>query len=494
MHMNINFLSTILKILVVIPIIICILKVVFASKKGRGKSYIIKTVVSNGILVAFMLFAVSFMDTEMNKTSSYIKGQHPISITDITYGQALDSVCENQKWNRVTREYSSSDQAIVQMDADYTYGNENHKITIQFSYGYHEFKEDTPFRIVFVGLDGAKESSISDMQDIVYEMFVYYAKTAGITLDESVKDSILYSDANESDGTTLISSQDTEPVEQTKETQTRETQTENKVSFPKIDTISDARNYIDVCLGNILPEYNDLIRYEEKYIEIDYGLNVKVTQVLEEGNALIVRDDSDGSGNYFGNEFVIIDMRVLDNTKIIKDDIISIYGQYVGIKEMTRALTDTTEAIPTFNMYLCDINGLTIKATPDIADYSQYENFFMGEDSDETTYTIYDMDNDGVKELIIVDEMDWSCWGNISIYTLGLYDIIFLGSFEGGTELYASPSDGSLYAVYNWKEEYSIDQVMIENDQLNVVNVAEGDFTESDLLKQVNISDWSLLQ
>lgn len=301
--------------------------------------------------------------------------------------------------------------------------------------------------------------------------------------------------ANDSDDKTTIGKQDTESVEQIKETQTEETQTEetqaeSEVDIPKIETITDARNYIDLCLGNTLPEYNELIRYTDKYTKTDYALNVKVSQVLE-NNTLIGRDDSDGSGDYFGNQFVIIDMRALDNTKIIKDDIITIYGKYAGLKEMTRALTDTTEDIPTFNMYLCNIAGLSIKATADNADYVQYENFLFGMDSEDATYTVYDIDNDGVKELIIVDG---AIFTNIYIYTLGLDDVIYIGGFEGGTELYASPSGEGLFAVYNWKLEHSIDQITIENDELNVINVAEGDFTENDLLKQVNISDWSLLQ
>lgn len=195
--MNINIFSTLLNLCAIISIIIGIVKLVTASKRGHGKSDKIKTVITSALLVVVFLFAASGVNGESEINGDYIKAQHPIDVPDITYGQAIDNVCGNQKWSRVTSEYSSSGQAIVQMDADCNYGNEDHKITIQFSFGVRDFVQinaNTPFEITFVGFDDAQETPLSTMQDLMYEMFSHYANTSGIILDESARDSILYSE------------------------------------------------------------------------------------------------------------------------------------------------------------------------------------------------------------------------------------------------------------------------------------------------------------
>ena len=75
-------------------------------------------------------------------------------------------------------------------------------------------------------------------------------------------------------------------------------------------TVADAREYMDKCLVNYF-EYSELIRYEEEHIGKDFALDIKVSQIMDDGT-LRGYDDPDGSGIYCGNEYMVVDKRVLD--------------------------------------------------------------------------------------------------------------------------------------------------------------------------------------
>lgn len=191
-----GLLKVFLVVCAVASIVAGIVKLATASKKGHGKWYKIKTVVTSVLSAIFFMVFVSMLGGEMDHSSAYIKAQHPVSVPYITYGQAIDRVCGNQKWSRMTSQSTTSGSAVVQMDAECMYADGKHRITIQFSYGVREFAlidAATPFEITFVGLDNAEETSVSDMQDIIYEMFVHYADNSGIVLDQTARDGILYS-------------------------------------------------------------------------------------------------------------------------------------------------------------------------------------------------------------------------------------------------------------------------------------------------------------
>lgn len=135
----------------------------------------------------------------------------------------------------------------------------------------------------------------------------------------------------------------------------------------KIMTEDEAVEYRNACLENSFA-YSDLIRYEEEYIGKDYVFQVQVSQVIE-GGKLRVYDDAEGNGSYLNNEYYIMDERTLDTTKIIEDDIIAVYGKYAGLVKITRALGNTTDEIPGFYMYLCDIENVNSEDDEAYGDY-----------------------------------------------------------------------------------------------------------------------------
>lgn len=125
-----GIINAILIICALAAIVRGIIKVADASKKGLGKGYKIRTVITSTISAVAFLIVASMLGGEMDESGEYIKVQHPIGIPDITYGQAIDRVCGNQKWSRMTSQSTTSGTAIVQMDADCIYADGEHKITI----------------------------------------------------------------------------------------------------------------------------------------------------------------------------------------------------------------------------------------------------------------------------------------------------------------------------------------------------------------------------
>lgn len=197
--MNSNNFISIIKLLFnlggIAAIITGLIKIILAKKKGKKAIYYIIVIVGT-IVSASVCFMVSgLLNGAMEQSGNYIKANHPASIDSITYGQVFDELCANMEWSQIQNSSSANGTSFVQLDADCNYGGEDRKITIQFNYGIEDLQvinENTPFEITFVGFDDEEQTSIETMQELIYSMFEYYANKNQITLDESMKDGILY--------------------------------------------------------------------------------------------------------------------------------------------------------------------------------------------------------------------------------------------------------------------------------------------------------------
>ena len=49
------------------------------------------------------------------------------------------------------------------------------------------------------------------------------------------------------------------------------------------------------------------------------------------------------------------DCRIDDSTRLLEDDILTIYGEFAGLQTVTRALTGTKEDVPAIKAYYIDI-------------------------------------------------------------------------------------------------------------------------------------------
>ena len=107
-------------------------------------------------------------------------------------------------------------------------------------------------------------------------------------------------------------------------------------------------------------DYKDLCRYPEKYSHQRIKVKVKIQQVMDSSlfsseKAYRMMTDNDGYGLYLDDEYYVIDERNSGAVKLLEDDIVVIYGKFGGMKKVTRALTWTTDEVPSIEMKYAEI-------------------------------------------------------------------------------------------------------------------------------------------
>ena len=106
--------------------------------------------------------------------------------------------------------------------------------------------------------------------------------------------------------------------------------------------------------------YKDLCRYPDQYAGKKITITGKVQQIMDANwlssdKAWRVQTDNDGYGYYLDDEYYAIDKRPSDTIKVLQDDIVVIYGEFTGMTNVTRALTNTTDEIPCIDVAYVDI-------------------------------------------------------------------------------------------------------------------------------------------
>ena len=83
---------------------------------------------------------------------------------------------------------------------------------------------------------------------------------------------------------------------------------------------------------------------------------VKIEQIFESFGVQYYRayTDNDGFGAYFGDELILTDNRSKNATKIIEDDVITVYGKFVGLEKFERAIGNVKVEIPLVEMLYVD--------------------------------------------------------------------------------------------------------------------------------------------
>lgn len=107
-------------------------------------------------------------------------------------------------------------------------------------------------------------------------------------------------------------------------------------------------------------DYKDLCRYPDKYSHQRIKVKVKIQQVMDSSlfsseKAYRMMTDNDGYGLYLDDEYYVIDERESGSVKLLEDDIVMIYGKFGGMKKVTRALTWTTDEVPSIEMKYAEI-------------------------------------------------------------------------------------------------------------------------------------------
>lgn len=94
-------------------------------------------------------------------------------------------------------------------------------------------------------------------------------------------------------------------------------------------------------------------------------------------------------------------------------------------------------------------------------------------------YTLYDLDGDGIKELITSQGTCEADWFN-TVYTLEDGYVSMIGEFYGSVMLYVAEDGNGLYAVSGSMEFQNIDQITKNGNQLQVVTIMSGEIGVED--------------
>lgn len=101
-------------------------------------------------------------------------------------------------------------------------------------------------------------------------------------------------------------------------------------------------------------QYREFFRYEDKYKGTKVKVDLRVSQVMDKALRCYSYSE-DGFGQE--DEYVIQDDREEKNVRILQDDIITVWGEYIGSTEITRALNGVSENIPTISAKYISIAG-----------------------------------------------------------------------------------------------------------------------------------------
>lgn len=93
-------------------------------------------------------------------------------------------------------------------------------------------------------------------------------------------------------------------------------------------------------------QYRDYMRFEDRY----KGEKVYVIGTVDQAVDNVLRCYSD-----VGDEYYVVDKREYDTTKILTDDVVVIWGDYAGIKKITRAGNEEKAEVCAINAKYIDI-------------------------------------------------------------------------------------------------------------------------------------------
>lgn len=169
---------------------------------------------------------------------------------------------------------------------------------------------------------------------------------------------------NSSSTTTEVSTESEEQISETEksttETTTEEVATEETTTEEA--TTEEAVSKDDFKNSCESISYKDLLRNPDDYIGKNIKIDLKISQVGISGGLFSDVEymraySNDEYDLWMGDVYVLTDGRTDDNTKILVDDIISVYGTFTGNTEFELALTGTTEEYPVIDIKYMDLIG-----------------------------------------------------------------------------------------------------------------------------------------
>lgn len=102
-------------------------------------------------------------------------------------------------------------------------------------------------------------------------------------------------------------------------------------------------------------DYKELCRYPDKYKGEFVKVEVRVSQILKDGETYWQGYTNEDGFGYYDNEYVLIDRRGRDAVRVLEEDILVVYGRYRGLVTMERALGSVKVDLPCIEVGYIDI-------------------------------------------------------------------------------------------------------------------------------------------
>ena len=198
--------------------------------------------------------------------------------------------------------------------------------------------------LVVLAFKAAKERNLK--RGLTITALIFCCVSAALLLP------VLINDLNDND----VTRSETSASERTNETTSSVTNTPTPTPAPTPTPLT-VDSLVAMC--EEIP-YKDIMRNPDDYTARYITVTLKISQVMDErwlDDKVCYRCYSDNSGYefYFDDEYYVVDYRPEGSMKLLKGDVITIYGQVIGVEELTRALTWTNDEVVSITMLYCEL-------------------------------------------------------------------------------------------------------------------------------------------
>ena len=126
---------------------------------------------------------------------------------------------------------------------------------------------------------------------------------------------------------------------------------QNRPTTDNEESISESE-YRSSCIEI---DYKDLCRYPDEHDGELVTVEVRINQILKDGKTYWQGYTNETGYGYFGNEYVLVDSRSNGSVRILEEDIIIVYGEYIGLVTMERALGSVKVELPCISVKYVEI-------------------------------------------------------------------------------------------------------------------------------------------
>lgn len=194
--MDIQNSENIFKWVCIIGTILIIFETVIETKvmliKGKNVRAILHSILKVMAIIFIWGAYIWFLNDHEN-VIEHVKDSCPISVMHITYGDVIDSLDENAEWKYV-KINTDIYHVTCEFNGRHSDGTvDRYKVSFLLD-KYTDDIKDRAFKVCLIYKNGTYEMNDDEKKEFLYSLFKEYAKTLGLSIDESAKNNILLSE------------------------------------------------------------------------------------------------------------------------------------------------------------------------------------------------------------------------------------------------------------------------------------------------------------